>query len=153
MLALNKILKSVLNISLLTLLSLNSFAQTTSESPVKWHITASKEQNVSKLNVEATIKDGFHIWAMDAGGDGSLIATTIVLNENDTPLNWVSDQKPHAEQYEFVEGSVFYYDKKVKFSTPIKNLKSKEIKGTITFQTCNEQMCFPPEDYEFNIKL
>lgn len=108
-----------------------------------------------QLNAEAVLKEGFHIWAMDAGGDGSLINTEIVIDSSAIkwldPV-WESSNKPKTETYDFIEGAVHYFEKKVTLSRKFKSAVAPKIKGIVTFQTCNESMCFPPEDVPFEIK-
>ncbi|HRP90583.1 MAG TPA: protein-disulfide reductase DsbD family protein [Edaphocola sp.] len=123
---------------------------------VTWNVTLKAlGNNTYQVNAEAILKEGFHIWAMDAGGDGSLINTEITFD--DAAIEWVdktweSSRKPITVTYDFIDGAVHYFEKKVVLSRKFISKEVPKIKGTITFQTCNESMCFPPEDVSFEVK-
>lgn len=152
-------MKYFLTVLLFCALAIPSFAGSKESPVVSWTVDvryANKENTEYLVTAEATIKSGFHIWALDAGGDGSLINTAVVT---ETPsiswLNeWAADRAPHKETLEFIDGPVFSFDKKVKLSRIFKvDANTKKIKGTITYQTCNESMCLPPEDVPFEVNL
>lgn len=133
-----------------------SLAQRIDKDPVEWNVRLKTiDGNTFQIIAEAKMKDGFHIWALDAGGDGSLINTGIVV---DADLDWVeqqwqSDRRPRSETYEFIEGKVNYFEKQVQLSRTFKAEKIPEIiKGTITYQSCNEAMCLPPKDHSFSLE-
>ncbi|WP_158605934.1 protein-disulfide reductase DsbD domain-containing protein [Taibaiella sp. KBW10] len=152
-------MKLFLSICLFWVLSIPSFAGD-KENPVSWKVTVqatNKEHTEYQLTAKATIEKGFHIWALDAGGDGSLINTAIELQtpsvswKSDT---WASDKEAHKETLEFIEGPVFSFEKSVSLTRVFSIAqKTKKIKGTITYQTCNESMCLPPEDFVFELDL
>lgn len=149
-------MKRILFLALGLLMTTLTFAQTAKV--VRWTVEA-KPSNIEKteytLTAKAVMEDGYHIWAMDAGGDGSLIPTSITLTQEPAWKNeWTSDQKVHAERLEFIEGTVFSYSKTVTFSRQFTLPKGKhKLTGTVTFQSCNESMCLPPEDVPFEITL
>lgn len=133
-------------------------AQNNDKDPVQWQVQLKAiDDNTFQIVAEAKMKDGFHIWALDAGGDGSLINTEISVVQDGLKwqeANWQSSQKPKIETYEFIDGKVNYFEKQIKLSRTFKaDNKPEVIKGTITYQSCNEAMCFPPKDFEFSIKL
>ncbi|WP_222166709.1 protein-disulfide reductase DsbD domain-containing protein [Edaphocola aurantiacus] len=134
-----------------------SFAQQT-EKIVSWTVTVkatNADQAEYELSAKATMQKGYHIWAMDAGGDGSLIATSITITPD---LNWkdkwMANQRPHDENLDFIEGTVFSYNNTVTLSRKFTADKgTKKIKGIITYQSCNESMCLPPDDVPFEVTL
>ena len=109
--------------------------------------------NTYQVEVQAVLEKGFHIWAMDAGGDGSLINTEINLENSfkGNDMNWLdhtwkSNTKPKTETYEFIDGAVHYFEKKVIFQRKLISPNPPLLKAKITYQTCNESMCFPPQE-------
>ncbi len=125
--------------------------------PVQWNVQIKTiDANTFQIVAEAKMKEGFHIWALDAGGDGSLINTEISVEGDGFQWqeeNWQSNQKPKSETYEFIDGKVNYFEKQVKLSRTFKTSSKPElVKGTITFQSCNEAMCFPPKDIPFSLE-
>lgn len=149
-------MKRILLIILGLLITTVTFAQT--EKVVGWKVEA-KPVNADKteyvITAKAIMQNGYHIWAMDAGGDGSLIPTSITLSDNISWKDeWTADQKVHAETLEFIEGTVYSYSKTVTFTRHFILPKGiHKLNGMITFQTCNESMCLPPEDVPFEIAL
>ncbi len=98
---------------------------------------------------------GFHIWALDPGGDGSLIATSFV-SESIAKGKWTGDWKEQTQPVEqtltFIEGAVRWHQKEVTFYRDFKAPAGTRIKGGVEFQTCNEQMCYPPATELFDTK-
>jgi len=99
---------------------------------------------------------GYHIWAMDAGGDGSLIPTSISVEEPDE-FSWEGDwkelRKPQEQTYEFIDGKVFFFEDSATFTRDFKAKKGITLTGEAEYQTCNEQMCYPPASEDFSIEL
>lgn len=127
------------------------------EGPVTWNVQVQPVSgDTYKLVINAKMKDGFHIWALEAGGDGSLINTEISLEQFDihwVDVDWRLSKKPKTETYDYIDGAVNYFDKQVQFSRNFTGAKGNVIKGTITYQSCNESMCFPPEDVPFEVTI
>ena len=149
---------SVFFVMLIVGLQAKSFAKE-AEQPVKWQVTVQHLGNDEfQLVAKAKMKPNFHIWALDAGGDGSLINTSIETSSEDeldwTDKTWKSNKQPKTETFEFIEGAVHYFENEVVFT---RNFKVKEpvtsIKGTISYQSCNESMCFPPDDIPFDVQI
>lgn len=133
-----------------------SLAQKNDHDPVTWNVHLKKiDDNTFQVIAEAEMRDGFHIWALDAGGDGSLINTGIVVDDE---LDWVEDQwqsnkPPRSETYEFIEGRVNYFEKQVQLSRTFKaKAVPANVTGTVTYQSCNETMCLPPKDHIFSLR-
>lgn len=144
---------------LLTILPSLSFAQGvfSSASPVMWDFSVTApEAGTYRIRATAVLQPGFHIWALDAGGDGSLIATSftmIDLQQGTWVGEWTESKDPVIETLEFIEGAIRWHEQKVTFYRDIKAPAGSEVKGSVVFQTCNDQMCFPPEDLEFELEL
>lgn len=134
-----------------------SFAQQ-AEKVVTWTVQAkatNADQAEYEISAKAVMQTGYHIWAMDAGGDGSLIPTSITITpELNWESNWTADQKPHSETLEFIDGTVYSYNNTLILTRKFTATKgTKKIKGIITYQSCNESMCLPPEDVPFEVTL
>jgi thiol:disulfide interchange protein DsbD len=135
------------------------FAQSKSsdDAVVQWsYKVMARPGNSYELQATATIKEGYHIWALDAGGDGSLIATAFDTKDDNIKWQdgWRENAKPQEHTYEFIEGAVRYFEHTVTFSRIFTVAGSaKAISGTVTFQTCNDRMCLPPETTGFEAGL
>src|SRR5690606_6746135 len=105
----------------------------------------------------AEIDTGFHIWALDAGGAGSLIPTSFSWSEA-VQVDWLGAWKeapaPITHQLEFIEGAVNWHENKVRFFRVFKVVSDRKgLAGEVLFQTCNEASCFPPESVDFMVTL
>jgi hypothetical protein len=142
-------------LTILWMLPLALIAQT--QEVVHWYFTANPLENGHwKVQARATMDKGFHIWALDPGGDGTLIATSITIDKMDgitMVKDWSPLQEPVSHDYEFIEGTVHYFEREVVFECILSSTSKKELTGTVAFQTCNDKMCFPPKDETFTIKL
>lgn len=127
------------------------------EGPVSWNVQIRPVSgDTYQLVIDAKMKTGFHIWALEAGGDGSLINTEISLEQFDihwVDVDWRISKKPKTETYDYIDGPVHYFDKQVQFARNFTGSKGMTIKGTITYQSCNESMCFPPQDVPFEVTI
>ena len=151
----NKILKfSFVLIGIVLFSAMNSFAQ--GKKVVNWTTTAVQQKDGIHLQVKATMDYGFHIWAFNAGGDGSLINTHLeVTAPKEVLTEWKSKEAPKSEMIEFMEEApVNYYENTVTFETIVPAPKgSKQIEVKVLYQTCNAEMCYPPTEETLIIKL
>ena len=126
------------------------------QSPVHWSFIIQKKSNGEyRFEAHAIMDKGFHIWALDAGGDGSLIPTSFV-SESLAKGSWTSDWKeqapPIVQTLTFIEGAVRWHQQEITFYRDFKGAPGTRIKGGVEFQTCNEQMCYPPATELFDTK-
>jgi len=125
--------------------------------PVKWTFSTKKGNNPNEYVLVATAKlqEGFHVFAPNPGGDGLLIATEVVLDHKEKYKkigNLIPQRRPITKDMTGV-GMVNYYEGEIEFTLTVETDKPGTLSGTITSQCCNEQMCFPPSDLPFNVKL
>lgn len=108
------------------------------------------------LLINAKIKEGFHIWALDPGGDGSLIATDVTIN-SPAPIvwreEWKESKEPVVKTLDFIEGAIRWHEDEVIFSRKVYLSKGDIFSGTVTYQTCNEEMCLPPVTESFTLNV
>jgi thiol:disulfide interchange protein DsbD len=145
-------------LSLIFLLSLNPIY---SQDYVKVGATASKKdfqlsENI-KINVKATVLEGFHINANKIA-DEDLIPTSLTVKEGDfkmVKVNW-----PAAKSYKFSFSETELQVFEGSFNIGL-NLKAKkdlkpgkyEVSGSVHYQACNDRACFAPKDAEFTVSV
>lgn len=115
-----------------------------------------KDARTYELQAHAGIKPGFHLWSVDPGGDGTLISTDITLADAGIKWQgkWEESIAPKVRSYDFIDGAVRYFDSSVTFSRTLTGLApNATLSGSVDFQTCNEQMCFPPETIDFTVRV
>lgn len=128
--------------------------------PVLWqfNLKATAEKDIyifiAKANMDTI--SGFHIWALDPGGDGSLIATEFTFEE-DEAVHWIDNEwsftpKPKTVSLDFIEGDIHWHEKVVTFSKKVKIPSGTILSGAVTYQTCTEELCHPPQEETFELK-
>lgn len=128
---------------------------TKAESPVNWQFSAKKLDNGDyRLEAKAVLSGGYHIWAQDPGGDGTLIPTSFTAGQIQNG-KWIGDWKeietPKVQKLDYVDGAVRYHEKTVTFTRDFKAKSGDQIKGSVQYQSCNERMCLPPAIQNFSV--
>ena len=128
---------------------------TKTASPVNWQFSIKKLDNGNyRLEAKAILSEGFHIWAQDPGGDGTLIPTSFTAEQiqNGKWLgDWKEQEMPKVQKLEYVDGAVRYHVKSVTFFREFKAKPGDKIKGAVQYQSCNEKMCLPPAIQNFSV--
>lgn len=139
----------------------NSYAQLKPvqavQQPVSWTFTVKKlEEEKYRIEAKAVMQAGYHIWAQDPGGDGSLIPTSFTtehLHNGEWLGDWQESRKPKTEKIEFIDGTIRWHEKEIIFSRDFKAKRGDKIKGAVQFQSCNDEMCFPPAIENFIVSV
>lgn len=136
-------------------ITLTSWAQQLTQMPVQWKFEAEKNNTGSyTLIATATIEKGWHVFTTEPGGDGSLIPTTLTIDENKgikiiQPFRATSKiTRSHIDGF----GEVNYVEGMGQFSVNF-TIQNKELVGTLSYQCCNDKMCLPPTDIPFRVEL
>jgi hypothetical protein len=123
--------------------------------PVNWQFSIKKLDNGDyRLEAKAALSQGYHIWAQDPGGDGTLIPTSFTAEQIQNGKwmgDWKEEQTPTVQKIAYVDGAVRYHERTVTFFRDFKAKKGDKIKGAVQYQSCNEKMCFPPAIENFAI--
>lgn len=133
-------------------------ATVTAQNPIHWTFAASPAENgLYNLVITGEIEDGWATYSQFLESQDGPIATSLTFT-----------LQPHFELQGKAEESgeiVKTYDKifdmnlskfkhKAIFTQKVKvNDPSKPIEGFITYMACNDEMCLPPRDVDFKIKL
>jgi len=107
-----------------------------------------------KLFFHLTLKDGWHIWSVNPGGDGYEIAPSFVFDRSDKLIlkGKIKEQgKAVTQKIEGMPKPVTYYNGKVDFvqTITVKNGEVKQITGEHQYQVCSENICLPPRTRRF----
>lgn len=133
-----------------------SFAQGIKD-PTHWTYESKKIANdIYELNFKLKLDEGFHIWAINVGGDGYQIVPKFYFDK--TPkAKWMGNIKEKGklinEKMEGVEGKVNYYSQEVTYTQVVKAPAGSTISGKHEYQVCNDFMCLPPTDKPFSFQL
>ncbi len=110
-----------------------------------------------KINVKATVQEGFHINANKIS-DEDLIPTTIKVESADFKLSKTSWPASEKYKFSFSETELEVYAGSVNIGLTLKankNLKpgKYDISGALNYQACNDRACFPPKNAEFSVTV
>ena len=126
------------------------------ENPVKWNFNSEKVgNNEYLLKFSAEIAKTWHVYAQDIP-EGGPIPTTFNFDKSDNyKLIDKTIEKGHLEEaYDpSFDMQLKWYSNKVTFVQKVNITETSTIKGFLTFMTCNDEMCLPPEDIDFEFNL
>ena len=135
------------------LFSLTAMAQ---QSPVHFSV---QQKQVSPTEVEvvftAKIDQGWHVYSTNLPADGPTSASLHVDKaEGVTPVGKLTTRGKELNVYDKTfEMKLRYFENSVGFVQRYKiTAKTYSIKGYLEYGACNDEMCLPPTQVEFNFK-
>ncbi|SKB39445.1 Peroxiredoxin [Sphingobacterium nematocida] len=136
----------------LNILAFSGFAQ--GNNPVSWEINSEKIADLTyRINMNATIKEPYHIYPQQSSGGGLGMPTEITFTEADG-LEFIGATSEKGEATN-AEKRVPYYAKGVTFAQVVR-LKSDApfvLSIKIKSQACNDRMCLPPSIKRFSLTV
>lgn len=145
-----------LSIALLQVFLVSGVQAQMIEDPTEWSFEAKKvDGNKYDLIFHCNVNNGWHIYSLDPGGDGSFIPPSFTVNES-PDIKLVGDVREEGKIiHETIEdiGTVHYY-KKVDFIQTVELAKEDiTITGEYGYMTCNDETCLPPKTLDFSIQV
>ena len=123
----------------------------------KWTFEAKKKTGDQyELIVHLKLPKDWHIYAFKPGGDGSLYPPAITFSKNGkvTLTGSVKEKgKLISENLEGIDGIVNMYKGTVDYIQLATITGNTTIKGSYSYQICNDQMCLPPATKPFTIPV
>lgn len=109
----------------------------------------------AEIVLTARLDKGWHLYAFDAGGDGTLISPAITIAANkDIVLVGNPTEKGKLETKDDAGiGPYHFYENKIVYTQKIKYKKLTTLKITFDYQTCDEKGCLPPDYEEFTLDM
>lgn len=123
---------------------------------VTWEcVLKRKSPEEGEISMKAKIPAGWHLYALGNNPD-----SPIQMNFKFTPdkayelIGEVSQPQPLRKVEKQLGIPVTYFEHEVEFGQKIK-LKGKHgtINGTIQFMQCSDEICVPPQDFGFTLKI
>ena len=123
---------------------------------VTWECTLKrKSPEEGEILMKAKIRPGWHMYAL-----GNSAQSPIKMNFKFEPdpsyqlLGNVTQPAPLRKFENLLGMPVTYFENEVEFGQKIR-LKGKSgiIRGTIQFMQCSDQVCVPPQDFGFSLKI
>ena len=124
----------------------------------KWTFEAKKiSGDKYELIVHCKLPDKWHIYALNPGGDGMEIAPEVrfVKNSDVKLIGSVKERgKRISEKMIGIDGNVNIYKNKVDYVQEAIVKSNATIKGTYSYQICDDNQCLPPKrDKPFTINI
>lgn len=109
------------------------------------------------FNVEFNVKlePSWHMWSLDPGGDGTLIAPSFDFEKGNYTLIGKPQEtgKVIEAVMEGIDGKVRFFSKEAQIIQAIKGKSGETVKGSYTYQLCNDMMCLPPKTVPFSVRI
>lgn len=130
--------------------SVTAFAQ---PSTVSWSTSVSKtgETGIYELVFTADIQRGWHIYSLDKKVDYN--ATSIEFEDNDALYSLEGEPYGITPMEDFKGHKVFSGKAEIGQKIRVHADGGTRVSGTVTWQSCDDSNCLPPEDYEFTIDV
>lgn len=124
--------------------------------PVKWTFEAQNfDDDHVKVLITAHMDGDWAVYSQFLGDDGPFPTTFVIQDEKGEPKEIEMKEPEGVTEYDpLFEMEIKKFKKVVVFEKVLarKNL-SASIKGYVTFMTCDNSRCLPPEDMKFNIAI
>jgi thiol:disulfide interchange protein len=125
---------------------------------VKWELTSKQvSDHEFDLKWTAIISPGFHLYSQFIGEKGPIPTSFTFEKSADYKLEGKvkeSGNRHEALEPLFENMKLIWFEEKGIFTQRVKLLKDEAtIKGIVNFMTCNDKLCDPPSDHQFEIKL
>jgi hypothetical protein len=125
--------------------------------PVKWDFEVKDLGNKTVvLFMKATLDNKWNIYSQNMP-DGGPIPTSFTFNKkNNVTLEGKVKENGHLKKAydENFEMDVLKYANEVSFEQTVKiNGSNPKVEGFVTFMTCDDSRCLPPEDVSFSFDL
>jgi len=146
-------MRAVLLLFFLFTFSFTSFAQL---EPVKWSFKAEKVSDGEyDIIFTASIDKGWSVYSPLMEAEDGPIPTTFEFYNND--IKEVGETREAGNKKETFDANfgmdLVKFSGRAKFTQRVKVDDSKKVVGVLTYMTCDEESCLPPEDVSFEIGL
>ncbi|MEM1359014.1 MAG: hypothetical protein AAGF89_12485, partial [Bacteroidota bacterium] len=131
----------------------------TAEDPVSWTFTAEKlAEDRYHVKMIGSLSSGWTVYSKDVDPDVGPVPTEFLVNptEGVTPLGEAKETAKYlkvaydpvwdAEIAKIIGGQVVYQQE-------VSVANAKKITGFVYYQTCDDEMCFPPKEVPFELNL
>ncbi|MBN1480055.1 thioredoxin fold domain-containing protein [candidate division KSB1 bacterium] len=149
-------------LSILLLATASTFAQFGTEKILDVQVVASQDKIVQgeefKLAIILDIKPTLHINSNKPLNE-FFIPTTVTFNPvRNLSFGPVQFPQPELKSFAFSDGKVSIYEGKVVLlvsvsTSPALELTAQSISGLVSYQGCNDTVCFPPDEQAFELAL
>ncbi|MBQ9474416.1 MAG: thioredoxin family protein [Bacteroidales bacterium] len=127
------------------------------QDPAHWSFKANNiSETKSELLFTVKLDAGWHIYSQHTDPDGPIALEFVFEPSSDYKrVGEVREPKAHEEFDKLFGCTVRSFEGVVVFRQTVerKSSESYTVKGTLSYQLCNEGSCIPPDDVEFAIRV
>lgn len=147
-------MKKILFIACSLLLAISAGAQGMKD-PSTWTIKSEPADGMYRMIFHVSLQPGWHIWALNPGGDGSLIPPSFTFAKGAYTLEGETGEQGISVEGKMdgINGTVNYYMSEVQFTQMLKAKKGDVVKGEYTYQLCSDKVCLPPKTIPFSYRI
>lgn len=126
--------------------------------PVSWTFSVEERgEDFAVLSLKADIEEGWHVYATELPNDEGPIATSFSFETTkDFKLDGKIDEPEYITKHDpNFDMDLNFHDGSANFRQRIK-IKTDEaftVTGYLTYMTCDDERCLPPEDVEFAFNI
>lgn len=139
------------------LLLLLSLFQSTPSDPAKWMFSSENADGVVNVQLQATLEEGWHLYAISLPSDQGPIATSFTFkNSSDWVASGEMIEPVPVEEYDMnFAMDVRHHSGSPVFVLPIKRATDKTftVEGELEYMVCNNKTCLPPKVVPFSIVI
>ena len=125
--------------------------------PAKWTYSVKElPNNEAELVFSAKIEDGWHLYSQHTDPNGPLpLEFNFEKSDAYQRIGEVREPKPHVEMDPMFGVEVSSFSGNVVFRQKVKKTSEKDftVKGTLSYQMCDNGSCIAPEDRDFSFKV
>lgn len=127
------------------------------QDPTTWRYEVKKKgENVYDLVFHLSLKEHWHIWALEPGGDGMQLPPEFVFEKN--PAFQLKGKireegKKTTGEMEGVDGIVSWLSDKARYIQTVEVTGNAVISGEHTYQVCDDKQCLPPKTIPFRFEI
>ncbi|MBK7762713.1 MAG: thioredoxin family protein [Bacteroidetes bacterium] len=134
----------------------NAFSQIIAD-PTSWTFSAKKlHDNEYELTLNCKLKPEWHLWSLEPGGDGLLMPPSFEF-KNSSAYKLIGKIKESgkkiSQEFPGTDGITHFYENEVTYKQKIEVKGNTQIKGTVTYQSCDHSQCLAPKDKSFSIDI
>ncbi len=134
-----------------------TYAQQAIQDPASWKYEVRKTDTGDFFVFMLNLEKGWHIWAMEPGGDGFQIPPSFLFDDNNqVEILGPAMEKGKRETVEMdgIDGAVHYYSNTVEYIQPARlKPETRQVSGRHVYQVCNDRMCLPPVEKDFLVEV
>lgn len=150
-------MRTLLLIFLFAITGFSSAVSQIIKDPTTWQYEVKQTgEQTFDLIFRVSLKEHWHIWALEPGGDGMQLPPEFIFENNAavTLLGGIKEKgKKITGVMDGVDGEVSWYADKIEYTQSVRVTENTVITGEHTYQVCDDKQCLPPKTLSFQFEI